>query len=148
MIVLKIKNIENIRSVATQFVDFLRSTDKRVFCFNGSMGAGKTTFIKAICEQLGTTDTVNSPTFAIINEYAIKENKSVYHFDFYRIDKIEDALNIGVLDYFDSGEYCFIEWADNVKELIPDNAVKINIIELSNQEREVTIFNDEKKKEQ
>ncbi len=143
MIVLKIENIESIQSVAIQFVDFLKSTKRRVFCFDGSMGVGKTTFIKAICEQLGTTDTVNSPTFAIINEYGINDNKKVYHFDFYRIEKIEEAIDIGTLDYFDSGCFCFIEWAENVEKLIPEDAVKINIVELPNKEREIVIFDNE-----
>ncbi|PIF02775.1 MAG: tRNA (adenosine(37)-N6)-threonylcarbamoyltransferase complex ATPase subunit type 1 TsaE [Paludibacter sp.] len=145
MIKLKIKDIESIQSVAAQFVDFLQSRKERVYCFNGSMGAGKTTFIKAVCEQLGTNDTVNSPTFAIINEYGIKEgSESVYHFDFYRIEEIQEALDIGVFDYFDSGYFCFIEWAENVEELIPEDAIKIDIIELPDGEREITIFDNEK----
>lgn len=99
----------------------------RVFCFYGEMGAGKTTLIKEICRQLGATDTTSSPTFAIVNEYLTEADDSIYHFDFYRIEKIADAYEIGAEDYLYSGHYCFLEWPQNVEELIRPDFVKVQI---------------------
>ncbi len=101
--------------------------DQRVFCFYGEMGAGKTTFIKEICRGLGVTDTTSSPTFAIVNEYLDSQEDSIYHFDFYRIEKLADAYEIGVEDYLYSGNYCFIEWAENIAPLIQPDFVKVYI---------------------
>lgn len=100
----------------------------RVFCFYGEMGAGKTTFIKEICRCLHVTDTTSSPTFAIVNEYTTLDGAPVYHFDFYRIEKVEDAYQIGADDYFSSGEYCFAEWPENVPELIRPDFVSVRIL--------------------
>ena len=91
------------------------------------MGAGKTTFIKVICHYLGATDIVQSPSFAIINEYQTNQGESLFHFDFYRIKKIEEAYDIGYEDYFYSGSYCFIEWPELVEELLPENTVRVYI---------------------
>src|SRR5574344_525912 len=99
----------------------------RVFCFYGEMGAGKTTFIKKICELLGATDVTSSPTFAIVNEYVRINGETIYHFDFYRIEKLDDAYQIGVEDYLYSGNYCFLEWPENVAPLIEDDFVKVKI---------------------
>lgn len=99
----------------------------RVFCFYGEMGAGKTTFIKVVCQQLGAADTTSSPTFAIINEYLTQDDESIYHFDFYRIEKLADAYEIGVEDYLYSGNYCFLEWPENIPELIQPEFVKVKI---------------------
>lgn len=99
----------------------------RVFCFYGEMGAGKTTFIKKICELLGATDVTSSPTFAIVNEYVRINGEAIYHFDFYRIEKLDDAYQIGVEDYLYSGNYCFLEWPENVAPLIEDDFVKVKI---------------------
>lgn len=99
----------------------------RVFCFYGEMGAGKTTFIKVVCQQLGASDTTSSPTFAIINEYLTPDDESIYHFDFYRIEKLADAYEIGVEDYLYSGNYCFLEWPENIPELIQPEFVKVKI---------------------
>lgn len=101
--------------------------DDRVFCFYGEMGAGKTTFIKVVCQQLGAADTTSSPTFAIINEYLTQDDESIYHFDFYRIEKLADAYEIGVEDYLYSGNYCFLEWPENIPELIQPEFVKVKI---------------------
>lgn len=101
--------------------------EKRVFAFFAPMGAGKTTFIRALCEHLGALDNVASPTFAIINEYLTDSGNPVYHFDFYRIKKLAEALDIGSEEYFYSGEYCFIEWPELIEEILPDNVVKIKI---------------------
>jgi tRNA threonylcarbamoyladenosine biosynthesis protein TsaE len=113
--------------------------DNKVFVFYGSMGAGKTTFIKAICEELEVEDVINSPTFAIINEYSTKNGDQLFHFDFYRINKIEEAYDFGYEDYFYSGKHCFIEWPEKIKELIPPDAVEVHITENADGEREIKI---------
>jgi tRNA threonylcarbamoyladenosine biosynthesis protein TsaE len=101
--------------------------DSRVFAFYGQMGAGKTTFIKVICHCLGAVDIVQSPSFSIINEYLTQQGESVFHFDFYRLKKIEEAFDIGYEDYFYSGSYCFIEWPELIEELLPEDTVKVSI---------------------
>lgn len=101
--------------------------DQRIFAFYGAMGAGKTTFIKAICRELGVVDEALSPTFAIINEYHTLSGEPVYHFDFYRISKLEEIYDIGYEEYFFSGNYCFLEWPGLVKELLPEETVKVTI---------------------
>lgn len=111
--------------------------DSRVFCFYGEMGAGKTTFIKEICRGLGVSDTTSSPTFAIVNEYLTDKGDSIYHFDFYRIEKLEDAYEIGVEDYLYSGNYCFIEWAENIAPLVQPDFVKVHITVGSDGERTI-----------
>ncbi len=112
--------------------------DQRVFAFYGKMGAGKTTFIQAICKALGTTDNVTSPTFALINEYRTGEMKSIFHFDFYRIKKLEEAFDLGYEDYLYSGNYCFIEWPEMIESLLPDKIVQVKIEVLENENREIT----------
>ena len=112
---------------AKQFIDLMG--ENKVFAFQGSMGAGKTTLIKAICEELGVKESVTSPTFAIINEYKDREGDSIYHFDFYRINKLEEAFDFGYEDYFYSGNLCFIEWPEIVESLLPENCVKVTIEE-------------------
>lgn len=99
----------------------------RVFAFYGELGAGKTTFIKAICRELGVRDMVQSPTFAIISEYKRDFGDPVFHFDFYRINKLEEAFDIGYEEYFYSGYYCFIEWPERVEGLLPDDVVKVSL---------------------
>ena len=101
--------------------------DARVFAFYGKMGAGKTTFIKAICHELAVKDVVQSPTFSIINEYKTNSGDSVYHFDFYRIRKLEEVYDIGYEDYIYSGEYCFIEWPELAEDLLPEGVIKVVI---------------------
>jgi tRNA threonylcarbamoyladenosine biosynthesis protein TsaE len=103
--------------------------DDRIFAFYGAMGAGKTTFIKAICHELGSSDYVTSPTFALINEYSTKEGLVIYHFDFYRIKKLEEAFDLGYEDYIYSGNYCFIEWPEMIEQLLPKGIVEVRIIE-------------------
>jgi tRNA threonylcarbamoyladenosine biosynthesis protein TsaE len=99
----------------------------RVFAFYGSMGAGKTTFIKAICHELGVADIVQSPTFSIINEYKTVEGDSVFHVDFYRIKKLEEVYDIGYEDYIYSGSYCFLEWPELIESLLPEDAIRVRI---------------------
>jgi tRNA threonylcarbamoyladenosine biosynthesis protein TsaE len=113
--------------------------ENRIFAFNGNMGAGKTTFIKAICEAMGVKENVNSPTFAIVNEYEATGKKIIYHFDCYRINKIQEALDLGAEEYLYSGNLCFIEWAENIASLLPDTVVEVNIEEGENGERNVII---------
>ena len=103
--------------------------DERIFAFYGSMGAGKTTFIKAICHELGSNDYVTSPTFALINEYTTEGGYIIYHFDFYRIKKLEEAFDLGYEDYIYSGNYCFIEWPEMIEQLLPEGIVEVRIKE-------------------
>ena len=119
-----IPNTEGLREAAQQFVDAMG--ERRVFAFYGKMGAGKTTFIKAICETLGVEDVVTSPTFAIVNEYKAPQG-AVYHFDFYRIKNLREAYDIGCEEYFYSGSPCFVEWPELVEELLPEDTVKVQI---------------------
>ena len=108
--------------------EFIAAMDQNtVFAFRAEMGAGKTTFIKAICEELGVEDTINSPTFAIVNEYRSATAELIYHFDCYRIKKIDEAIDFGFEDYMDSGALCFIEWPENVEELLPGDTVNVYI---------------------
>lgn len=132
---LYINNLSEIRSVAQQFISQMGS--HTVFAFYGSMGAGKTTFIKAVCEELGVSETITSPTFAIVNEYKNGAGNPVYHFDFYRINKVEEAFDFGYEDYFYSGNICFIEWPELVESLLPENTVKVSITETEDGLREV-----------
>ena len=106
--------------------------DERVFAFYGAMGAGKTTLIKALCHELGSADYVTSPTFALINEYSTSNGSVIYHFDFYRIKKIEEAFDLGYEDYIYSGNYCFIEWPEMIESLLPDGIVEVRIREGEN----------------
>ena len=103
--------------------------EDRVFAFYGAMGAGKTTFIKALCHELGSADYVTSPTFALINEYTTSNGSVIYHFDFYRIKKIEEAFDLGYEDYIYSGNYCFIEWPEMIESLLPEGIVEVRIRE-------------------
>ncbi len=104
----------------------------RIFAFYGSMGAGKTTFIKALCNEMGSEDYVTSPTFALINEYSTSNGSVIYHFDFYRIKKLEEAFDLGYEDYIYSGNYCFIEWPEMIEALLPEGIVEVRITEIDN----------------
>ncbi len=123
---IKIESLDHIREAAREFI--AQMGDRRVFAFYGSMGAGKTTFIKAVCEELGVEDVITSPTFAIINEYMGRQT-TIYHFDFYRIKKLEEVYDMGYEDYFYSGALCFIEWPELIEEVLPEDAVKVSIQE-------------------
>ena len=116
---------ENIKQAAKQFVEGMG--ENTVFAFYGKMGAGKTTFIKAVCEQLGVNDTVTSPTFAIVNEYEAADGRPIYHFDFYRIKKVSEAYDMGCEEYFYSGHPCFIEWPELIEEVLPEETVNVTI---------------------
>ena len=126
--------MEHIREAARTFVDAMG--DQHVFAFYGSMGAGKTTFIKAICEELGVEDVVTSPTFAIVNEY--EGECPIYHFDFYRIKKLEEVYDMGYEDYFYGDGLCFIEWPEMMEELLPEGTIKVQIKENADGTRTVS----------
>jgi len=133
-----INKIEDIRQAAYEFIQSM--DDRTIFAFYGKMGAGKTTFIKAICEELGVEDVINSPTFSIINEYrSEKTGELIYHFDFYRIDKLSEARDISVEDYFYSGALCFIEWPEKIEPLLPEDTVRVTIDENEDGSRNVTV---------
>lgn len=118
--------------------------DSRIFGFFGDMGVGKTTFIKVLCQQLGAYDMTSSPTFSIINEYLTDKKESIFHFDFYRINELKEAMEIGFEDYLYSGAYCFIEWAEKIEKLLPDEYVKV-IIEIDNHfNRIFTVIEDKR----
>ena len=111
--------------------------DNTVFALYGPMGVGKTTFTKAVCERLGVKDNITSPTFAIVNEYRSTTDELIYHFDFYRIKKLEEVYDMGYEDYFYSGAICFIEWPELIEELLPLDAVKVTLSENSDGTRSV-----------
>ena len=125
---IKINNLETIGEAAARFADCMGRA--RVFAFYGKMGAGKTTFIKAVCRHLGVEDVITSPTFAIVNEYtSATTGDTVYHFDFYRIKKLDEVYDMGYEEYFYGGGICFIEWPELIEGLLPDDAVKVTITE-------------------
>ena len=133
---IKINSLDSIHEAARQFIAAMG--DNTVFAFYGKMGAGKTTFIKAVCEELGVTDVINSPTFAIVNEYRSEEaGELIYHFDFYRIKKLEEVYDMGYEDYFYSGALCFIEWPELIEDVLPGDAVKVYIDEQEDGSRKI-----------
>lgn len=136
---IEINDINEIQEAARQFVSQIG--DNKVFAFYGAMGVGKTTFIKAICKELGVQETITSPTFAIVNEYKSGQSEPIYHFDFYRINKLEEAYDFGYEDYFYSGNLCFIEWPELIESILPNNRVEVRINETDIGSREVLINN-------
>lgn len=135
--IIRVNDLSEIAAAAEKFLEEYK--DKRVFAFYGEMGAGKTTFIKALCEKLNVLDVANSPTFSIVNEYHVKDDNSLFHFDFYRIENLEEAYDFGYEDYFYSGKYCFIEWPEKIENLLPDGFVKVHIVENDDYSRDIII---------
>lgn len=136
-----INSLDEYPKAAREFIRFMERG--RIFAFYGKMGSGKTTFIKSICEELGVEDTINSPTFAIVNEYEDREMNTIYHFDFYRIKSIAEVYNMGYEEYFYGGAYCFMEWPELVEELLPEETIKVYIEENEDTTRTVRIMFDE-----
>jgi len=124
---IKINTLGNIHEAAKTFN--VNRGNATVFAFYGKMGAGKTTFIKALCEEFGVEDVITSPTFSIVNEYTDRDGKPIYHFDFYRIKKIEEVYDMGYEDYFDSGNLCLLEWPELIDDLLPEDVLKVTITE-------------------
>ena len=124
---LKINGLDEINSVAKEFIEALG--DEKIVAFYGKMGVGKTTFIKAVCEELGVQDVINSPTFAIVNEYLAGDGSTIYHFDFYRIKRQEEVLDIGFYEYVDSGCLCLMEWPELIEDYLPEETVKVYLTE-------------------
>lgn len=127
--------MEQIQDAARSFIQAIGS--RKVFAFYGKMGAGKTTFIKALCRELGVEDAVTSPTFALVNEYRDSEGNPIYHFDFYRIKRLAEAYDMGCEEYFDSGHLCLIEWPEMVEEVLPDDVTNVHICENPNGTRTI-----------
>ncbi len=133
-----LNSLNQIHEAARTFISAM--ADRTVFAFYGKMGVGKTTFIKALCEELGVTDVINSPTFAIVNEYrSDTTGELIYHFDFYRINKIEEVFDFGYEDYLYSGALCLIEWPELIEELLPADAVKVRLEEQEDGTRVITL---------
>lgn len=122
---IEINQLSDLKRAAISLLNF--SEDNTIFIFEGEMGAGKTTFIKAICAQLDIEDLVSSPTFSIVNEYKARTGNIVYHFDFYRIKNLSEAYDIGYEEYFYSGNICLIEWPEKIEELLPEKYVRVKI---------------------
>ena len=133
---IKINSLNDIDKAAQEFVNAMNG--RTVFAFYGKMGAGKTTFVKAICEELGVEDVITSPTFAIINEYLTPSNETIYHFDLYRLETIADLQNIGAEDYFYSGNLCLIEWPDIAEPLLPGDTLHVTIAVLPDKTRKIS----------
>lgn len=129
-------SLENLSEVATELIS---SAKNKTLLFYGQMGVGKTTLIKEICKQLGVLDTISSPTFSLVNEYETSKIEKVYHFDFYRIEQEEEALDIGIEEYFDNNDWCLIEWPENIENLLPLDAVEIHLSILEDQNRNIQI---------
>ena len=123
----QLSNLSMLQKTAKLLLDHF--PEERIFALYGTMGAGKTTLIKALCKELGSEDYVTSPTFALINEYSTSTGALIYHFDFYRIKKLEEAYDLGYEDYIYSGNYCFIEWPEMIESLLPDGIVAVSIKE-------------------
>lgn len=130
---IRINSLETIREAARQFIDAMDG--RTIFALYGKMGVGKTTFTKALCEELGVEDVINSPTFAIVNEYQDGQGQPIYHFDFYRIKRLTEAYDIGFEEYLDSGCLCLIEWPELIEDLLPEETVRVTIEEDENGSR-------------
>ena len=129
-------SLENLSEIATGVI---ASVKNKTLLFYGEMGVGKTTLIKEICKQLGVLDNISSPTFSLVNEYQTKNNESIFHFDFYRIEEEEEALDMGIDDYFYNNNWCLIEWPENVENLLPLEAVEIHLSVLEDGQRNIQL---------
>lgn len=134
--VINASSIQDLHSAALQLIEFAGT--EKVFIFQGDMGAGKTTFVKAICQALGVQEAVTSPTFAIVNEYK-GAGKKLYHFDFYRLKTQTEALDMGAEEYFHSGNYCFIEWPEKIPDMLPLHYIQVTISVLPDAVRQISV---------
>ena len=139
--IINIRSLEEIGVAAQEFVEFISSSplQSNIFAFYGQMGAGKTTFIKALCKALGVSDDVNSPTFTIVNEYKSAKGFPIYHFDFYRINKIAEAYDIGIDEYFSAEGLCLIEWPEKIEEILPEDCFRVTVSVNEDGTRNITI---------
>ncbi|WP_372773750.1 tRNA (adenosine(37)-N6)-threonylcarbamoyltransferase complex ATPase subunit type 1 TsaE [Mangrovibacterium sp.] len=135
MFSIQINSLDDLPKVAEEFLETF--SDQRLFAFYGKMGAGKTTFIKALCRAMGSTDNITSPSFALVNEYDTNRPEKIYHFDFYRLKDMTEAMDLGFDDYVDSGNYCFMEWPEKIERLLPEKLVEVHIEEISATVREL-----------
>lgn len=135
--VIEVNGLDELKAAAQKIIDF--AGEEKIWVLNGSMGAGKTTLSKAICAELGVMDTVQSPTFSIVNEYLTWNDEVIYHFDFYRLEHPEEALAIGVEEYFDSENLCLIEWPQKIGDLLPEKHLAVDIKDLGDKLRELTL---------
>lgn len=131
-------SISNINEIAK---DIIQISTNKTLLFYGEMGVGKTTLIKEICTVLGTIDSTNSPTFSIVNEYKTQKDETIYHFDFYRLNNEQEALDIGLESYLDSQAWIFIEWPENIENLLPLEATEIHLIKISDAQRNIQLNN-------
>ena len=137
MIILRLYNLKKISETAKQFINLTKGYKK--FAFYGKMGAGKTTFVIALCKELGVADIVNSPTFTIINEYQTSTGNVIYHLDFYRIKSVHELYDIGLEEYFDDDGYSFLEWPEKAEEILPADIIKVFIEVIDKNKRELKI---------
>lgn len=137
---LGVESLEKLPEAVSTLIAFAEEQQRRLWLLEGNMGAGKTTLIKEVCRQLQVEDTVQSPTFSIVNEYRTREGHPVYHFDFYRINEVEEAVQIGAEDYFYSGEWCFVEWPSRVEAILPEEYLFVEIqVTSENTQREILL---------
>lgn len=129
-------SLQNLSDIASEII---ATAKNKTLLFYGQMGVGKTTLIKEICKKLEVTDTISSPTFSLVNEYQTLKNEKVFHFDFYRITNEEEALDMGIEEYFDQNDWCLIEWPENIENLLPIDAVQIYLKSLNNEQRNIQL---------
>lgn len=132
-----ISTLDNLDAAAAEFLEAVG--ENRLIAFYGNLGAGKTTFIKALCDRLGVDDNVCSPTFTIVNEYRAADGDSVFHFDFYRIDSLREAQDLGLEEYFYSGCFCFVEWPEKIADLLPEETVEVRIEPVDEVTRRISV---------